>query len=670
MVNEVLRVSQSSVAQALARDYFCIYYVNLDNDHFIEYSASPEYRRLGLPQASDDYTLFNRENFERVIDPEDRERFLSGFTKAKVLKALDSGRTFTMTFRMLFDGSPVYVHLKVDRMVEDEGRHAVVGISSMDAQMRAREAYERATSDSVTYARVAQALAADYFSIYVVDPDTDRFYEYSSVEEYGQLGVEKEGGDFFNVSRRNMARILCPEDRERFMDIFTREKIMAITERDGHFTTRYRLMLNGEPVWVSMKATLLSGPDGRHLIIGTNNINAQVLREEEYRRRVAEAGTSARNDFLSNMSHDIRTPMNAIVGYTNIALDRADDHEAVRGALEKISSASHFLLSLINDILDISKIESGQMQLSPAPCDLRTLLDRIEDITALQAKNKALKITYSRDGLRHLQVEADELRIEQALINIISNAIKYTPEGGTVDLYCREEPDEAPGTGLYTFIVRDTGIGISKEYLPRLFESFTREERTTVNRVQGTGLGLAITARVVEMMGGTISVRSEPGEGSEFTVKLRLRTLGTDGKQAKRAPQTPLSLEGRTVLVVEDNDVNAEIAQMVLGRYGAGTERAVNGQEAVDMVRANGDRYDAVLMDIQMPVMNGLDAARAIRALEGERYARLPIVAMSANAYDEDVRACLAAGMNGHIAKPFRPEELAERLIALMEARL
>ena len=658
METEVLKVSPTSVAQALATDYFCIYYVNTDNDRFIEYSASPEYRRLGLPRTSDNFTQFSREIFEHIVYPEDRERFLEDFTKEKVLSALSSHQTYTITFRMLFENIPTYVHLKVTRMIEEEGHHVVVGISSVDEQMKAREAYEREHHASMTYSRVAQALAGDYFSIYVVDPDTDHFVEYSAAEKYDELGVEKAGDDFFNTSRRNMSRIIYDGDRDRFMGIFTKERVMSILERDGSFTMKYRLMFGEDPVYVSMKATLLADRDGRHLIIGTNNIDAQMKREQEYQRKMSDARTSAKNDFLANMSHDIRTPMNAIVGYTNIARNNMDNRELIRDALDKIGSSSHFLLSLINDILDISKIESGKMQLSCAPCDLHEIFHRIEDITALQAKDKSLNISYDHDSIRHFRVLTDELRIEQILINIIGNAIKYTPEGKDVKLKVEELGPSENGSNRYRFTIQDTGIGISEDYLPHIFDSFTREQNTTINRVQGTGLGLAITAKVVELMGGTISVRSRPGEGSEFTVELCLKPTEAV-KAAEEESPAAANLKGRKVLLVEDNAVNAEIATMILEQYGLEVDHAENGRIGLDMLRQEKPgTYHALLMDIQMPEMNGYEASRAIRRMEGTYYQAVPIIAMSANAYDEDVRECLAAGMNAHIAKPFQPEDL------------
>lgn len=668
MKEELKNVSQESIAQALAADYFCIYYVNVENDKFTEYSASKEYRALDLPRSGDDFISFSRERFEMFIDPDDREMFLDCFTKKDVLAALDDHGIYTLTFRMMLTGRSTYVHLKVTRMIEEEIRHVVIGISSVDDQIRAQEAFRKAHDARVRHSRIAQALAGDYFSIYVVEPDTDEFIQYSSTGAFDDLGIEKSGGDFFNLSRKNMDRVIYPEDKERFMGIFTKEKIMAILERDGSFTTKYRLMIGGEPTHTSMKATLLEDEEGRHLIFGINNIDTQMKREENYQKKVAEAKTTAKNDFLANMSHDIRTPMNAIIGYTNIAKSRLDEPEVVEDSLEKISSSSHFLLSLINDVLDISKIESGRMQINEGECDLAAVFRRIEDITYLQAQNKSLLISYDHSSVQHYMVRADEMRIEQILINIVSNAIKYTPNGKSVSLIAEEEPSEDPGKNHYRFIVRDTGVGISEEYLPHIFDSFTREQSTLVNRTQGTGLGLAITAKVVELMGGTISVKSKLGEGSEFTVDLDLESIEeVKSDQPAQEAESGEALTGRKILLVEDNDINAEIAKMVLSQKGVEVDRAENGQVGFDQIRAKGEGYyDAVLMDIQMPVMNGYEATEAIRSLPGDYCRNLPIIAMSANAYEEDVRTCLDIGMNAHIAKPFQPEQLYKLLERLV----
>lgn len=621
------------------------------------------------------YTDTKTEYVATMVAKEDRERMQEEIGLPYILKQFESRNSFTVSFVRTLENGPRHYLVDLIKVFMPGGRTGVImGFKDVDEDVRHRKAMQQALEDAqkateeyrlaaaerMTYEKVAQALAGDYIGIYIVDPDTEKFVEYSATKEYDKLGVEKSGGDFFALSRKNMERLIFSEDRERFLGTFYKEKVMSILARDGSFTMKYRLLAGETPFWVSMKATLLQDEDGKHLIIGLNNIDAQMKRELEYRQHVAEARTKARNDFLANMSHDIRTPMNAIVGYTNIAKDHINEPETVTNALEKIGSSSHFLLSLINDILDISKIESGKMQISCAPCDLRDIFRRIEDITALQARNKSLMITYRHDSVRHCRVNADELRIEQVLVNIISNAIKYTPEGKTVDLIAEEEPVEG-NRYHYRFIVRDTGIGISEDYLPHLFESFTREEKTTVNRIQGTGLGLAITAKVVEMMGGTISVKSVVGEGSEFTVDLELESI--EEHRAKESGSSVIDISGCHVLLVEDNDINAEIVCMILAQYGITVERAENGQTGLEQVQNHADGYyDAVLMDIQMPVMNGYEATKAIRALEGAYCRTLPIIAMSANAYDEDVKACLAAGMNAHIAKPFNPDDLIKLL--------
>lgn len=526
------------------------------------------------------------------------------------------------------------------------------------------ETIQKSKQERIAFSRVAQALARDYICIYVVEPDTDEFVEYSSLEEYDQFGLEKKGGDFFNLSRKNMERLIYPEDRERILAVFTKDRVMSILERDGIFTAKYRLMFEEGPRYISMKATLFDDEDSRHLIIGINNIDAQIKRERDYQKKIAEVKNRAKNDFLANMSHDIRTPMNAIVGYTSIANSHLDDPEIVRDSLEKIGSASHFLLSLINDVLDMSKIESGKMQLSMGECDLSSVLHRIEDITSIQARTRSLNISYDQSRMKNFHVWADEMRIEQILVNIVSNAIKYTPRGKEVDLIAEELGRQEDGRNRYRFTIRDTGIGISEDYLPYIFDSFSREQNTKTNRIQGTGLGLAITAQIVELMGGSISVKSKVGEGSEFTVVLDLESRTPAGARTDEAPRKiGEGLQGQRILLVEDNDVNAEIATMILSQYGVVSERAENGRVCLDTIRQKEEGYyGAVLMDLQMPEMNGYDAAEAIRKTGGDYFARIPIIAMSANAYDEDVRRCLEAGMNDHVAKPFKPEILISRL--------
>ena len=411
----------------------------------------------------------------------------------------------------------------------------------------------------------------------------------------------------------------------------------------------------------------------KEFIIARQDITRLQEKEEEIKsileqaRDEAEKGNRAKSNFLSSMSHDIRTPMNAIIGYTNIAMAHMDDKALVSDSLGKIASSSQYLLSLINDVLDMSKIESGKIQIHEDVCNLKQVFEKIADMTRSQANKKKLDVSYQVDGIRHPVVTVDEVRLEQILVNITSNAVKYTPEGGRIEIRAEEAEELARGRSRYRFSVKDSGVGMSPEFLPLIFESFSRATNSTINKIQGTGLGMAITSRLVKLMGGEINVTSQVGEGSEFIVSMDL-SWQTEEEEERSSDQDQIlneeiNLSGKRILLVEDNDINAEIASMILSEYGIDIERACNGQEGVNRVAERGDGYyDAVLMDIQMPVLNGYDATRQIRELEGEYAKNLPIIAMSANAYEEDVQEALASGMNGHIAKPFDPAVLIEEL--------
>ncbi|MBR4164541.1 MAG: response regulator [Solobacterium sp.] len=428
--------------------------------------------------------------------------------------------------------------------------------------------------------------------------------------------------------------------------------------------------------WFTYNFIVISRDDSgkvKEFIIARQDITKLQEKEEEIRnilekaRDEAEKGNKAKSNFLSSMSHDIRTPMNAIIGYTNIALSHMDNQEMVQDSLGKIATSSHYLLSLINDVLDMSKIESGKVQLNENECNLLQVFDNIADITRSQASRKKLDICYDVHSIRHPYVVVDEVRLEQILINITGNAVKYTPEGGRIEIKAEEAEELSAHKSRFRFSVRDTGIGMSEDFLPHIFESFSRETNSTINKIQGTGLGMAITARLVNLMGGEINVTSKLGEGSEFVVTMDLpwqEMKQSDSSDAdSKEVEEPIDLNGKQILLVEDNDINAEIAIMVLSEYGIKVDRAVNGRNGLEMIIEKGDNYyDAVLMDIQMPVMNGYDATKAVRSLDSEYAKKLPIIAMSANAYEEDIRESLNSGMNGHIAKPFNPVLLAAEL--------
>lgn len=386
---------------------------------------------------------------------------------------------------------------------------------------------------------------------------------------------------------------------------------------------------------------------------------AKIL-ESNITRFKYDQASRAKSDFLARMSHEIRTPMNAIIGMTNIALESRKDPRRVGDCLGKIDQSSRYLLSLINDILDMSKIESGKLRLANAEFSMQGLMDSVNSIIAPQAQQKGVHYETKTEILED-RLAGDLLHLNQVLINLLGNAVKFTPSGGNVILKIAQEAHNQEEVKTF-FCVEDTGIGISPENLERIFNAFEQAEMTTSQNYGGTGLGLAISDRLVRMMGGSIEVESEPGQGSRFCFSIvQRRSAGNPdgpGDSGAEAVSSDM-LKGKRILLVEDNALNMEIAATVVEMRGMNAEKAENGREAVDMVAGHAPYYyDAVLMDIRMPVMDGLEAAAAIRNLERQDAGSLPIIAMSANAFDEDVRKSLEAGMNGHLAKPIDVDEL------------
>ena len=380
----------------------------------------------------------------------------------------------------------------------------------------------------------------------------------------------------------------------------------------------------------------------------------------------AEEASKAKTFFLSNMSHDIRTPLNAIIGYTTLASGANVTPEEKTAYLGKIEKAGRQLLDIVNDVLEMSRIESGRIDPEPIRTDLEACVREAGDLVRTQLSTKGIDFTLSCD-IAHRWVLCDRNLLNRALMNLLCNAGKFTGEGGSVSLRLTERPggDE---TGEYEIRVADTGIGMSREFLEHVFSPFERERTSTVSRIQGTGLGMAITKSIVDMMGGDIAVDSEQGRGTVFTIVLPLPIVD-DAPESADADASP-RFDGVRALLVEDNAINLEIARMLLTQAGFDIDTAENGRQAVDAVTAAGPgRYDVILMDIQMPVMDGYAATRAIRALPDAALARTPIIAMTANAFQEDVRATQDAGMNAHIAKPLDVQAMMATLQEVLKGR-
>lgn len=399
------------------------------------------------------------------------------------------------------------------------------------------------------------------------------------------------------------------------------------------------------------------------LVAGQRKLEAALAEARE-----ANAANVAKTTFLNSMSHDIRTPMNAIIGFTNIALSMHPE-EKVRNCLEKIMKSSDYLMSLINDVLDISRIESGKIKYAPVPCDITEITDTVLAVAHGFLQGRNIEFVVERATPTAKYVYADELRIREVLINILSNAIKFTKDGGTIRF---EVEDQPVGDGKHVQVcyrISDTGIGMSEEYQAHLYEEFTQESDGARTNYKGTGLGMAITKRYVDMMNGEIHVKSKQGVGTTFTVELPLRIAETAPDTKEKCLCTERDLQGVRVLMAEDNDLNAEIAITLLEEKGLVVTRAIDGQDVLDQFRATpAGSFDLILMDIMMPKLNGYEATQAIRSMADRPDGKtIPIVAMTANAFAEDIAAAHAAGMNGHLAKPIDMEEVVKVICRVLK---
>ena len=397
-------------------------------------------------------------------------------------------------------------------------------------------------------------------------------------------------------------------------------------------------------------------------------LEQETNRELNRLRAVAETANAAKSTFLNNMSHDIRTPMNAIIGFTNIAMKHSPPPE-IKSCLDKISDSSEHLLTLINDVLDISRIESGKIQFIPAPVDITEVADTVANITRGFLSNRNLNFRFHQETLETPYVLADAVRIREVLVNILGNAVKFTNDGGTITFDAGFRPGGDGQHIVACYRIADTGVGMSEEFVERIFDEFSQEENSARTKYKGTGLGMAITKRYVDLMGGTIRVESKKGKGSTFIVELPMELTDAEHVRKQDVPVATAKLTGVKILLAEDNDLNAEIATVQLEECGMQVTRAADGEEVVELFASHpADTYDIILMDVMMPKRNGYEATRMIRSIDGRPDGRtIPIIAMTANAFAEDVQASLDAGMSGHLAKPIQMDEVVKTIARNLE---
>ena len=545
---------------------------------------------------------------------------------------------------------------------------------------KARDNYKRMYTEEEMRAEIekrknfeiVQILASEYSCVCYINFENDEMKVYSESTEIDDNFDDyfKTGNSFEEVFKNFVNGVVFEEDRQLMLSAGAVTSIKEELSDQKTFVTVFRAVKNGEIRYNEMKFVKVGDNIGEPVAVALafsdrdkairKEIGQQLALEEALKK--AEDASAAKTKFLFNMSHDIRTPMNAIIGFTDMAKKYRKDDEKLEECLDKVRVSGQHLLNLINDVLDMSRIENGKIDIEETEGSVSEIVDNLALIVDQSAKDKNITLITDCSGVADNLVYVDTLHLNRILLNIIGNAVKYTNDGGRIDFTARQLTADDTAN-KYEFVVRDNGIGMSEEYLGKIFEAFSREKSSTVSGIQGTGLGMAITKRLVELMKGDIAIVSSLGEGTTVTVTVTLRkSVKYEHKKVEEEEKIDCaSISGKRVLLVEDNELNREIAKDILEDEELIVEEAEDGNIAVDMVKSHApDYYGLVLMDIQMPTMNGYEATRAIRQMPG--YGDLPIVAMTANAFEEDRRNAFNAGMNDHLAKPIEIPKLFEVL--------
>lgn len=530
------------------------------------------------------------------------------------------------------------------------------------------------------YGNIVSSTLQAYYEVYYVnlsDNTCKRIYPWY-IEDNEFIDYTNE------VNRRISGNIICNNSEEDVSTFLAVDNLKCELKHKDKTEYRYkRQVTNGVFRWCLVSVVVEKRKNGEpvSVILMIRDIEDVIKKEIEQQLLIeealaqAESASRAKGKFLSDMSHEIRTPMNVILGYASIAQNNMDnrDQDKVKDCLEKIKEAGNHLIGIINDVLEVSRIEQGKINIENEESDIYELMTDFYNLVEIQAAVKKQKMTINLEGITDKYVYMDWTRISQVLINLINNAIKYTPVGGHIDVIVKEDCNNNIGDNIhnYIIIVKDNGRGIDEKDMPSLFDLYTRGAYDNDISVEGTGLGLSISKQIIELMNGTIDVDSKLGEGTTFTVKLPLQYVVrtqddknvTDNGKDNNIIKNDQSLSDIKVMVVDDNQYNREIACELLRENGAHIIECASGSEAVDYIKYRNGIVDIILMDVCMPDMDGFEATRLIRQLEKDRWQDIPIVAMTANAFDEDRKKALEHGMNGHIAKPFDIDTFAETVL-------
>lgn len=676
---------REDILSNLCRCYYSIYLFDLENN--IEEALWQEeaiHRNREFPKGGLD--VYYEKFVQNYVYEADQSKMRRAGSPEFLQQTLsESQPVYEIDFRRVYPDRLAWVRSRFSMAEMRNGLVTKVIFANMDITEQKLEELEEEKRKQLyfEYQNIVQGLSSFYHSVFYVDLNARTFQTFKADGDLvKRLGESNDYGLLIQVCGKNIVG-------RKGLELFKRELgIPEIRRRIGSGETVYALEYQrdygGYCGWMRVHVILAESQDGvpANVILAAHSVDAEKEQEEQNRQALlaayetAKAANEAKSSFLAQMSHDIRTPINAIVGMTAIAASRAEDPQAVSGCLKKIELSSKHLLTLINEVLDLSRIEKGGVELAEDAFSLTELIRDVDAIIRPESAQKRQALIFQTMELIHDRLIGDPQRLRQVLLNLLTNAVKYTPEGGKITLSAQEVSQRVAGFGSFAFVVEDTGIGMAKDFLNYVFVPFSRAGDAQVRSVQGSGLGMSIAHKLVSAMGGNIQVESELGQGSRFTVTLNLQI--DQDVQPERPPERDPSgglpetdadfPVGKRLLLAEDNDLNMEIAQTLLESLGFTIRGVKDGKAALEAFTASkpGD-YHAILMDLQMPVMDGYAATREIRLSGHPQAATIPIIALTANAFAEDVAKALSAGMNDHVSKPIDYAKLVGVIRKCME---
>ena len=559
------------------------------------------------------------------------------------------------------------------RVTEWNGKKVFIEYGrNITEEKKERLAYEKQMREQFD---VVNALSRDYLNIFLVDGDTDTA-KILKLDGYVTTGLVNNPDIIYpyqTTCEQYISERVHPDDQKMMHEMMKLERVLQELTGKKEYVSSYKTLVDGKVHYYQFKYMRLENT--KHIIAGFQNIDALITREKEVQKKLElalkaeEQSNQAKRVFMNSMSHDIRTPLNAIVGYTTLALSHIEEKDAVKKYLSRITTAGSHLIALVNDVLEMNQIESGNIQMDDLPVYVPDVIEELETIIQASVSEKNLNFIVDAEEIIHKKILTDKLRLNQVLLNILGNSVKFTKPGDSISFKVKEIGNAPEGYASYCFEIKDTGIGMSQEFRKHIFETFTREKTATVSGIPGSGLGMAIAKNIVDLLGGTIQVKSEVDKGTETTVYLQFK-LCDAVEENKEDDESIPDFRGKKILLVEDNELNREIAVEILQEAGFSIETAGDGMAAVEKMRhAAAGTYDLVLMDVQMPKMDGYEATREIRKLSDPEKASIPIIAMTANAFAEDRQKAFESGMDGYIAKPIDISKMLETLKGFLKEK-